>query len=240
MQIARSFLATVLFNAALALTGVTALHADAFEGKVDYSVTDGKEKNAIKYAIKGDKLRLEVDATSKHGKDAMGSVIFDTKAEMMTILMPSESMYMEMSTKQMMQQARPGRPTDEKEAELKKTGKTEVICGYTCDEYLIESKGDTSSIYVTDKLGTFMFGSNPMGGQAPKNWERALGGKSLFPLKVVTRNKANKETFTMVATKVEKGNLPASLFEPPSGFTKFEMPSIPGMPGGFPMGGMGN
>ncbi len=71
--------------------------------------------------------------------------------------------------------------------------------------------------------------SGPMGGRrgggtpAGQAWERALAGKSLFPLRVVSTDKASKETFRMEATNVEKTALPDSLFSVPAGYEKLDM-----------------
>jgi hypothetical protein len=138
---------------------------------------------------------------------------------------------------------------------LEKTGQTEKILGYTADKYIVTQDDQKTEMWLAEGLGTFMNpnSSNPMGGMgrrggaAPANmqaWEKALAGKSLFPLRVVGLDKANKETFRMEVTSIDKSALSDSLFAPPAGYEKFDMGAMmqgggmPGMPGGLrPPGG---
>ncbi len=75
-----------------------------------------------------------------------------------------------------------------------------------------------------------MFGGKK---KAASSWEEKFKGKPGFPLRVVSRDGKNKETFRMEATKIEPGSLPASLFQPPAGWQKFQMPNMGDMLKGF-------
>ncbi len=73
-------------------------------------------------------------------------------------------------------------------------------------------------------------GGNPMGGgRKVSGWEAELKGKGGFPLRLIERDGSGKEVTRLEATKIEPGPLPASLFEPPAGFQKFEMPNLGSM-----------
>ena len=99
-------------------------------------------------------------------------------------------------------------------------------------------------IRLAEGLGAFMApsGGNPMGGGRSgggggQAWERALAGKELFPLRVVSLDKGGKQTFRMEATAIDRKSLPDSLFAPPAGYQKFDMGGMmkgmmpPGLPG---------
>jgi hypothetical protein len=118
------------------------------------------------------------------------------------------------------------------------TGKTEKILGYTCKQIVVKDSKNITEIWVAEDLdlkfaglgnqgggGGGMFGKRGNADTAAK-WEKALKGKGGFPLRVVTRDLANKETFKMEATKVEKGGVTDADFAPPADFQKMEMPSM--------------
>jgi hypothetical protein len=76
--------------------------------------------------------------------------------------------------------------------------------------------------------GGGMFGGGHKSANASK-WEEALKGKGGFPLRVISTDAKGKQAFKMEATKIEPGNLPDSLFVPPAGYQKFQMPDFGGM-----------
>lgn len=214
------------------------LSALAFEGKVSLGFTEGKGREQIvDYAMKGSLVRMEPKM-----KDAGGAaMIMDATKGEMTILMPEQRMYMIMS---MRPNAAPGQADGAAtEAKIEKTGRTEMILGYLCEEYVTTDHGQTVALWLTDKLGTFMglSGGNPMsgmmGGRGAKTaksagWETLLKEKGgVFPLRVVVTEKSGKDSFRLEAKKIELGTLPDELFVPPAGFQKFSMPALSGFGG---------
>lgn len=53
--------------------------------------------------------------------------------------------------------------TDEDLESWTKTGRTKIILGYTCEEYVQEQEGNKMEVWVTDKISNFMM--NPTGAQ---------------------------------------------------------------------------
>jgi len=210
-------LATILLAPAV-------LVAASFEGKVNFKMSAPKGKpQEMHYSIKGDKVRVEMP-----GQKGMGGMILDTAKKEMITIMDEEKMYMVMAI--------PDAPAanDEKEGDVKleKTGEKEKILGYTAEKYISTHKNEKTEMWLAEGLGSFMaMGSgNGMGKKAaPKNWERALAGKDLFPLRVVGLDKSGKETFRMETTAINKQSLPDSLFVPPAGYQKFDMGGMGGM-----------
>jgi hypothetical protein len=162
----------------------------------------------------------------------------------MLMLMPEQGMYMVMPIKKPIEQA--AKQAGESTAEIERTGKTETILGYKCDEIVVKDKGSVTEMWVATDLGTFMgLGGGPGGGGgmgamfgggrkgggggAGAKWEEVLKGKGGFPLRVISHDAGGKETFKMEATKIEPGTLPDSLFVPPPGMQKFNMPDMGGM-----------
>lgn len=186
----------------------------AFEGEVVYKYTHSNgEVMTMDDFIKGTKIRANTTF-----KDTESSVIMDLAKRKMWVLMHKQKMVMSM-----------GIPDSKKiESKVKgkfhKTGKTQVILGYKCEEWLYESDYGSSSIWTASGFGAFP----GLGGKAGEGeeWIDAIKSKKLFALKIVNRNKEGKETGTMEATKIEKKSLPDSLFKVPSDYKIMNMPDM--------------
>ena len=205
---------------ALVLAGLclasAALGAQAFEGKIDYQITDSKGGvHAISLAISGGKLRTEFSA-----KGFSGASILDPKARTSTMILDSRKAYMVMHFDPAASGKSKGKAT------LSKTGKTDSIAGYPVEEWVSERDGKRTSLWVTTKLGQGFFQSSGSGHGAP-NLEipAELKDKGFLPLKIVSASGG-----VVVATQVEPGSVDPSLFEVPAGYT--EMQGMGGMMGG--------
>lgn len=216
---------------ALLLAAVSSYAASSFEGKISLAISGDKKgkSQAMDYSIKGQKLRMDISADGNQI-----ATIMDMDKLEMTMLMPEQQMYMVHPIKKPLEKA--GEVADKSTAEIEVTGKTETILGYKCSQVLIKDKGTVTEAWLAEGLAAFQGlgapgggGGGMFGGKKGANaakWEEALKGKSGFPLRVITRDAKSKETFKMEATKVEPGPLPDSLFVPPAGFQKFQMPGL--------------
>ncbi len=225
-----------LLAAALAVPAV--LSAAAFEGKVNFTLTTAKGPQQLAYSIKGDKMRMDLPGTAM----GAGGIIMDLAKHEVTVVMDAQHMYMTNPLPD------PSAPSPDGKAapqgSLEKAGEKEKILGYDAEKYIATGPdGAKTELWLTNAIGTFMpfSGGGPMGrggrggpGAGGQAWERALAGKDLFPLRVVTHDKDGKE-FRMESTAIDKASLPDSLFEPPAGYQKFDMQSMMrgAMPGGF-------
>jgi hypothetical protein len=209
--------------------------AGAFEGKVTLTMTGDRGKPMdMNYSMKGERVRMDLNA----GGHEMSTIMDLPKLERI-ILMPEQNMYMSMPLKKPVEQAVEQHQGDAANVDINRTGKTETILGYKTDQILVtdKDKGSVTELWVASGLGTFMGlgngGGSPFGGRKPSaaaaKWEEALKGKSGFPLRVISHDAKGKEIFKMEATKIEPGPLPDSLFVPPPGYQKFEMPNLGGL-----------
>jgi hypothetical protein len=215
----------------LLLTASLGHAASSFEGKVTLAITAEKGRTMnMDYSIKGQKLRTDMSADGHQ----MSSIMDLNKLEML-MLMPEQKMYMVMPIKKPVEEA--VKKSEAHTADIEVTGKTDTILGYKCDQILVKDKGTVTEVWVAEGLGVFMGlnqggGGGPFGGRKSANaakWEEALKGKGGFPLRVVSRDAKDRQTFKMEATKIEPGSLPDSLFAPPAGYQKFQMPDLGGM-----------
>ncbi len=212
-----------------------ALFAEDFEGKVAMKVTSKGKDTVMNFSIKGAKTRLDTDSGG-----VPASVIFDTVNHQMTILITQQHMYMTRPFAAAPEAAAKAGAPKMDDVKLEKSAITEKILGYLCTKYTATGKEGTTEMWLTDALGAFTgmgMGGAPGGkpsrsgamGGASDDWLKALEGKPVFPLRVIT-NKDGKESFRMEATSVEKVTLPDSNFAPPSDYQ--DMSAM--IPSGFP------
>jgi len=221
-----------LFAVGALLTASISSAADAFQGKVSLAITSGKGKSqTLNYSIKEQKLRMDMEAEGH----SVATIMDMGKLEML-MLMAEQKMYMVMPLKKPVEQAMAKQGGGESTADIEVTGKTDTILGYKCNQILVKDKGTVTEMWVAEGLGMFMglgqqgggggmFGGGHKSANAAK-WEEALKGKGGFPLRVISTDPKGKESFRMEATKIEPGTLSDSLFVPPAGYQKFQMPDL--------------
>jgi hypothetical protein len=190
----------------LALIAGKVIAAGSFEGEVDYKMTMKNDSGEMDYFIKGHKVR-----TNTEMKGHKMGMILDWSAKSMVMLMDEQKMYMKHDL-----------PTPDKSkvkvsGKFYKTGKTQVILGRKCAEWVYESEHGKTSMWAASGMGNFAGVQGEKGG-ADSAWADAVKTKGLFPLKVDVMDKDGKETMTMEATKLEKKSVSSSMFEIPSDY----------------------
>lgn len=217
----------ILAFIAAVITTSAALTAASFEGTVRMKMSQPRgEPFEMTYRVKEGFMRTEVQAG-----EGVVATIMDLGKQEMIVLMPEQKMYMVHSLAAASAAAeKAGRGDD---ATFEKTGETEKILGYDCVKYISTTKDQISDVWVTEELGGFAgLGSAAGGGKGGRGktqaaaWEKALMGKDVFPLRVVSRNRKGVEQLRMEVIAVEKGAQPAALFAPPAGYQKFDMGSM--------------
>jgi hypothetical protein len=227
-----------LLTLAALLIAPAAFAADSFVGKIDMTMSaSGKDKTQVLvYSIKEDAMRIDMQGQPI-------STIFNISKHEMLILMHQNKMYMA----KVIEPAdipKTDPKADDKTAnmDIEDTGKTEVICGYTCHQFLVKDGKNVTEMWLAQGLGAFMGMGSPGGGggggmggmfgkkqnnsAAAAKWEQALKGKGGFPLRVVTHDSGGKDSFKMEATKVEKGGVTDADFVAPGDYQKFQMPNL--------------
>jgi hypothetical protein len=218
--------------ALISLTSAAPLAAQ-FEGTVHVKMTGSgraaEEGITMKMAIKGDMQATTVTMPASSGPMAgmeMRSII-DGKANTMTTLMPMPPGMPAMpgmgdakgfKTVTDLSKLGSSEGQSDSKVEIKKLGTSEKIAGLDCDDYEITGNGSVSRACITQSLGRFIFpesgGMGRRGNSSPPAWAKAFGNRAAFPLKVWTTD----GKIGMEVTAVEKGPVPASLFEIPAGY----------------------
>lgn len=190
----------------------------SFEGTVTYQMGTPTSGETMQYSAKDGKVRM--DMASAHMPAGGMAAIFDMSGMTITMLMNQRRMYTTMPIPQNTS------VPDSARGKFVKIG-SEVVAGVPCDDYQgQDSKGQKEMTFcLAHGMGTFAQYNmnNPM----MRAWATHVQGISGalsnggFPLKIV---KSNGET-EMLATKVEKKSLDASMFSVPAGYTQMQMPA---------------
>ena len=212
-----SFLSLLIGVLSLAALVSSTSLAQSFEGVVQMTVKGENGENAITYMMKGDVVRMEFEG----GRRGPMVMLRNIKEDKTVMLMSEMKSYMEMTM--------PQAPKDKEGAPVKgkvtKTGKTEKILGYDCDQFLVKYEDKETEVWAAKGIGKFMRMSGPRQ-QNVYRWENESEFKDYFPLRVVTHAGEEEKESTMEVTKIEKKSLDAALFKVPEDFKKMEMPSF--------------
>jgi hypothetical protein len=226
----------LLIPAVLAL-GAGGLAAQrSFEGVVQYRMTgQGGQPMEPVYYVKGGKTRLEMNTRGQ-----MGVMLIDLESGAMTALMPAQKMYLTMNVGAMAQGLSAEHPHDEANVKIEPTGQKETIAGIACEHYRITGSEDEAQadVCLAKGMGTFMGVSAPAAGGPMSGMGRMPGMGAMPPgaaelakqfkdgafLLKMDLKKSGKTEMSMVATRVERKSLDASLFAPPSDYREMKMP----------------
>jgi hypothetical protein len=208
-----SFTAAAAVSALLLVAGLPSLlRAQSFEGVVEYTVTTEEGTIPMTYMMKGDNVRVEME--QQPGRKA--AILMNAKENKSIMLMDQMKMYMDLP-------APPAADSSTPKPEITKTGKTQKILGYTCQQFLVKEGDRQSDVWVTKELGAFqMLRMRGRGGKASAEaWQKMIGSEGGFPLLAVTKE-GDSQVSKMEATKVDKKSLDASLFKIPEGYKQFD------------------
>ncbi len=214
MKFSRFSVFFLLFAAFLVFPGKT-YSQDQFEGKVTFNIFDNGESHTMQYYVKGSKLRFDANEQGHQGQ-----IIMDPAAKQFMIIMPQQKMYMVMPIPDMKDNNTGSESTGDK-SDFVKTGETKDILGYTAEKWTYKNGEDQGEAWMTKDIGGFQLFDNPMQQDQPQ-WQKDLQAEGYFPLLVYENGDKVFEV-----TNIDKKSLEASMFEPPAGFQKMDMPAMP-------------
>jgi outer membrane lipoprotein-sorting protein len=188
----------------------------SFEGNITMKLTNEDGAQTLQYKIKGDKFRLD---TEHEGMQT--SFVLDSPAKKMYVLMTAMQMYMEMN----LEEAKPTPGEQDKKPVVNRTGKSETILGYKCEQILVLQGGAETELWATKGLGKF-FQFSLEGEGTGSAWERELSSEDMFPLRIIEKDAKGKQVSKMEVTAVEKKSLSDALFKVPSNFSKMDIPMM--------------
>jgi hypothetical protein len=184
-----------------------------FEGEIEMVTTgtfSSSSSTKMLFTIKKDKLRIELP-----GMPLVNFVfLIDGAKKKMWWLTPSTKSYIEMPMPTTTPTTTTTKPT------ATKTGKTDTVAGYSCDEWQVtDSVSHVRTLTcVSSGLSFLGLGASPLKDLGGGTWMDALGTTG-FPLRAETFDASGTLINKMEATRIEKKSEPDSLFEIPPGYT---------------------
>ncbi len=213
----------------------TALSYAQFEGslkmKSSQQTTRGTVNANQEMFIKGNKVRMNT-VMEKNPMGTVYTILRGDKGVVWTVI-DAMKMYMEMSLKSADEIAQKSQQ-DESNVTVKKTGKTQTILGYQCDEILITSDDMTATFWGTKELASLVETMKTMNSQNTKaqpKWGKEIAAMKVYPLKYHVEDKKMGTTEFEVLS-VEKKPVADSMFEVHEGYTKQAMPGMPSQSSG--------
>jgi hypothetical protein len=126
----------------------------------------------------------------------------------------------------------PMMPMPEEKLELKATGQTTNILGFTCQGFELKQRRETMEIWATDQLPPYQpyVRNQPRRFGPPwmeEQWPAMLTSRKLFPLLATLRYEKGPARFRFEVTAVTPAKLTgedAKLFRPPTGYFEIQPP----------------
>jgi hypothetical protein len=209
----RLFFVTLLLPAAFS---VNQLHAaEPFEGIIYVSMLEKSEGSSmdVKYFVKPGKVRMENRVSNL--SQAINIILIDYEQGKMYTLRPHSKQYTEFTlpseddTAAAMEEGDDDLPT-----EPKKTGKTEEMHGYTCEQWLLKEDGEMEiEIWMAKGLQPI----KGIGGKVP------FGGDDAMPFKVITRTADGEEISRMEVTAISKKSIDDDTFTLPKDYKQVSL-----------------
>lgn len=233
---------------------VASFFGSDFEGEITMLMTNKRSAGKtgpqqVVFGIKKPKYRIDTQGHAADDPMNGGTAILDVSTKKGYMLIHPKKMAMVLDLEQLKNmpkgQAIPGLPPPPKGVPttapsqpptVEKTGKTDVVAGYTCEIWKVTSDGKRSEICAAEGITWIDIGD--LGLSSPEISVAAVtSGANRFPLRVVFFDAANKrgveEEFRMEATKVDKKSLDDSRFTVPPDYKIIDMSQM--MKGGFPI-----
>jgi hypothetical protein len=188
----------------------------AFEGKIEFKVQTTVQVQYYNFLVKDERIRVE----TAEPDDDSPTILVDHAFKKIYILLPRNEQYVEIPN-DLEASAGPHRePTG-----LQRTGETEKISGYTCDQFLVKTEGGEVETWATKGLGTAgTFRTSivdPLPGSS--QWQNEILAQGYFPLVMIERDSEGDELARLEATSFEKQSLSESLFRVPSSYEEISI-----------------
>lgn len=207
-----------------------------FEGEIDMkqSSFDPSGEKVIKYrlTVKDNLFSMSLSGTEKE----KGRFIVRGDRNLFWIVDEGSKSYFEIPIDETPRagkgESRKNQDRKGRQLATKKTGKSESILGFQCDEYVVQEGEEETRFWGTTKFGnTFEHLKKTLSQSDEANeesgWEAAAASMNIFPLRVITTRGGAALERTEV-TRIEKMKTSAATFEAPAGYAKLEMGNAPG------------
>jgi len=218
---------------ALGAAAAAPVAAQSFEGTIWFA--SHRDENApadtLIQTTKGSLVKLET--RSGTGGDRGGYAVLDTKAHTMTVIMAREQKYMTMP----IPAPSPAAQKRMGEISFTETSRTETVAGVSCQVYHVSrvdsdgKKKEGDGCFAKNvglAIGNIFSSYTGTASLGAENPAFAKLTQQNMHLVKATETKDGKASGWLEMIKVDRSAVPNSAFEAPAGYTKMEMPMMPG------------
>lgn len=207
------------------------LHSQNFEGTIKFKVTAENMNMTAQYFLKDDSYKMKILEMSGEGlsnqTDLNSEIIFNFNKKIIYVIIPSQKMYMEMDLKQMEKMQAEQYKNNKAKIDIKKTGEKKKILGYNCEKIIITTDEGVIETWMTRDI-KFAFANMNQIIQGINSTELDKYSKELgYPMILNFTDKDGKSV-KLETTEITPQKLDNSIFQLPAGYTKFNMPTMPG------------
>ena len=194
---------------------------EIFKGSVTYELSTDDGDIPLILTTNGDKVKASISM-------AMGKMdmITDKNAKDQLMIMHSQKMYMQLTTKRlermksMMSSMGKGFQAPII-SEPVRTGETKKILNYVCEKMVDKSDGNTTEIWVTDKIGYLAFIGSPI---IPMPSLMNSDAATYFPLEVHSMNQEGDTIMKLTAQELSTEKPLETEFIVPADYSQFSFP----------------
>ena len=216
-----SLLVSIIFMMSITVYTDFITAQEVFKGTVTYELSTDDGEFPLKLTTNGDKVKASVTM-------AMGTMdmITDKNAKDQTMVMHSQKMYMQLTTqrlekmKTMMSSMGKGFQAPII-TEPVRTGETKKILNYICEKMVDKSDGNTTEIWVTDKIGYLAFIGSPI---IPLPSLLNSDAATFFPLEIRSINSDGDTIMKLTAQEIITEKPIDAEFAVPADYSPFSFP----------------
>lgn len=210
-----------LFLFIIAGTHFSTFAQEPFSGKVTYELEAGDAEIPFIISTNGNTLKASISM-------AMGTmdVIMDKNAKEQTMVLHSQKMYMQLTMarleklKGMISSMGKGFQAPII-TEPVRTGETKKILNYVCEKLVDKSDGNTTEIWVTDKIGYLAFIGSPI---IPMPSLLNSDAATFFPLEIHSMDKDGDTIMKLTAQEISMNRPADTDFSVPPDYAPFSFP----------------
>lgn len=217
----KSLLSIIFLISFMTNPSVSLRSQEAFKGSVTYVLSTDEAEMPLKISTNGSKLKASITM-------AMGTmdVIMDNQAKDQTMIMHSQKMYMQLTAKRLERlKSMMGSMGKGFEAPLItepiRTGETKKILNYVCEKLIDKSDGNTTEIWVTDKVGYLAFSGSPL---LPMPSLLNSDAATFFALEIESKDKDGDTVMKLTAKEVSLTPPGEADFTVPADYAPFSFP----------------
>jgi hypothetical protein len=108
-------------------------------------------------------------------------------------------------------------------AKIQKTGKTERVANFDCEDWTINDGVEQVDVCAWNGAAYVDLASDAKPGRSETSWAAALTAERMFPLRVVVHDEAGKEVYRAEATKVTPTVISETAFVVPTTYHKADL-----------------